>query len=125
MGNLADRVEQVLRETGLNGSELARKASVTKGVVSQWRSGQIAVMGYKAASEIEAQLGYRKDWLINGDEPPKAKLDAESMRIAEQYQRMSQEQRIKFSVLLSLVTPPASDATVEAKMPVSKTLKTK
>jgi predicted XRE-type DNA-binding protein len=80
---LQDRVNQVLRETGLKPAGLARIAEVTKANVTHWTNGTAKTMSGAKAHKIEKKLGYRVQWLIDGDEPPKLGGDSPAVVSAD------------------------------------------
>ena len=69
---LGERVRAVLSEQGVKPIELAKVAGVSKGLVSQWLSGQRLSMGYEAAHKINRKYGYSANWLMKGDGPKMA-----------------------------------------------------
>jgi hypothetical protein len=70
---LAERVGEILKDNdGLKPSALAGVAGVSKGLVSQWMSGERQEMGYDAAVKINRKYRYAINWLINGDGPKMA-----------------------------------------------------
>lgn len=69
---LATRVAEILKEQKLRPVELTAVAGVTKGLVSQWLSGERQTMGFDAATKLHRKYGYAVNWLINGNGPKMA-----------------------------------------------------
>jgi phage repressor protein C with HTH and peptisase S24 domain len=67
MTTLPERIQIVLDETGIEQTELAKAAGVTKGTVSQWLSGAIKSMKHEYAVGIQKKFGYRIGWLVTGE----------------------------------------------------------
>jgi phage repressor protein C with HTH and peptisase S24 domain len=67
MTTLPERIQIVLDETGIDQTELAAIAGVTKGTVSQWLSLAIKSMKHEYAVRIQKKLGYTVDWLVMGE----------------------------------------------------------
>ncbi|MFM0203959.1 S24 family peptidase [Paraburkholderia fungorum] len=67
MTTLPERIQIVLDETGIDQTELAEAAGVTKSTVSQWLSLAIKSMKHEYAVGIQKKYGYRIDWLVRGE----------------------------------------------------------
>ena len=82
MSTLKQRIEQVLAETGLAPSALARIAKVKDSAVSQWKSGATKTLRIEPATNIERELGYRSEWLATGRGTPQAQRMSPSGLVA-------------------------------------------
>lgn len=78
---LADRIKEVLDDTGITKTTLAEKAGVSKGAVTMWIQGDIKSLKFEYAVKLWRWKRYSPLWLITG-EGPKTLLAA-NMNMAE------------------------------------------
>lgn len=67
MTTLSERIRMILDETGIEQTELAKVACVTKGAVNQWLSGATKSMKSQYAVKIGKKFGYTVGWLAMGE----------------------------------------------------------
>ena len=65
---LPDRVKDILKESGLNQKNFAKKINVTDSYISKLLRGESG-MSNTTALLIEELYGYSKYWILNGAEP--------------------------------------------------------
>ena len=92
MLSLKERIEEVLRQSGLSKAKLAHMAGVTGPAVSHWLSGETKELKGAVAARIEKGTGFSASWLstgagaklvlppLEGDMTPQEKIDLEAMR---------------------------------------------
>lgn len=68
-----DRLERLLRDRGLNWSQMARAVGKTTGSASQW-SGRRSFPREQTLYAIAQWLGVGMGWLLSGDEPQERRL---------------------------------------------------
>jgi hypothetical protein len=72
---IGDRIKQILNE--MEGPErgkqtrLAEIADCTKGLINQLLHNPGQQLGFDYAKNIERKLGYRVDWILHGQQPPR------------------------------------------------------
>jgi len=66
MTELKERISEALNSTGLIDADLAKELGVTRGAISQWRSGGVKTLKGDTAAKIEAITGYSSTWLSTG-----------------------------------------------------------
>lgn len=67
---LAERIREAMGE--MSPAELARRAKVTPGAVTQWLDGTTKSLRGEKAAQLEVATGYRATWLATGSGPKKA-----------------------------------------------------
>ncbi|MDR3341289.1 MAG: helix-turn-helix domain-containing protein [Treponema sp.] len=72
---LSDRIKTIIKESGLNQKNFARKINVTDSYISKLLRGESG-MSNTTAFLIEEICGYSKDWILNGTEPKMANKSA-------------------------------------------------
>jgi hypothetical protein len=67
---LRDRIVEILADNeGLRPVDIAKWAGCSRGLVTQWMTGETKSMGYRFATKINQRTGYRVAWLMNGELP--------------------------------------------------------
>ncbi|MDR2483893.1 MAG: helix-turn-helix domain-containing protein [Treponema sp.] len=66
--DLSDRIRNIIKESGLNQKEFAKKINVTDSYISKLLRGYSG-MSNTTAFLIEELYGYSKDWILHGLEP--------------------------------------------------------
>jgi transcriptional regulator with XRE-family HTH domain len=80
---LKERVAEILKDQGINQTQLADAAGVTKGWVSQWMDGQGKSMDYDAAVALHRKFKYAVRWLIKGEGPKMASAEEVAKTLGE------------------------------------------
>jgi transcriptional regulator with XRE-family HTH domain len=73
MKDLKDRIDQLVSETGLTNTELAKHAGCSRSAVAQWRGKGATTLAIKMqyALALQKALGYSAQWLFDGSGPKK------------------------------------------------------
>lgn len=82
MNIIVQRIFAALEERGLQQKELAKYLSITRGVISQWKSG-ISNSYNKYLPQIAEYLEVSADWLNNGG------LSNDALELMRKYQTLS------------------------------------
>lgn len=69
MDTASDRVKHMIEFLNVDQVEFAKSAGASKSVVNQWLNGLIKSISSKYAYEIEKNTGFRKEWVMFGQEP--------------------------------------------------------
>jgi SOS-response transcriptional repressor LexA len=67
--DLAERIRESMRISGMNQSELASAIGISTSAVSQWMTGQVKSLKAKTAAHIAATTGVSATWLASGEGP--------------------------------------------------------
>jgi len=118
MDTFGKRLKQAIKAAGITQSQLADDMGRSKGAVSQWVNGDTEP-DLATVAKIAARLRVSADALLRGVDT--RYMDKETVEIAERIQQLDEESRR--GVYKLIFGRSATDATVEAKMPVTKTLK--
>lgn len=122
---LADRLRFALDRADMSQAELAARAGVTKGSVSNWILGRVATIKSDTINKIADLLRVDPRWLVSGegdyDKPAEPHRLAEVIDFEEALQRASQDQRELLSAIASAayksVTGVADKPQEEAEPP--------
>ena len=71
MNDLADRLQQIMRERGYKASEVADGAGITRPVMSRYLANRSGISA-KNLIKISQYLNVSPDWLLNGSDAPEA-----------------------------------------------------
>ena len=88
MTTLAQRIEYILRETGLKKIEFARALGISANYVSLLAAGKKAAISEPLARLIERTYGYRAVWLLTGEEPVRTRGSALRREILDKVRQM-------------------------------------
>jgi transcriptional regulator with XRE-family HTH domain len=68
---IGERLKFARESAGIGVTALARAVGTSAATVSRWESGERATPEHSMLRKAAAQLGYRVDWLLYGEEPMK------------------------------------------------------
>jgi len=92
MTTLADRINQIMQETGYTLQQLGDMAGVTLQAVAQWRTGQTSNIRMENLFRLADRCGYSARWIATGEGPrfPAAEKDPRCLLDIEE---LSEDQR--------------------------------
>jgi transcriptional regulator with XRE-family HTH domain len=79
MTSLWDRVEQGMREAGINQSELCRRAHLRPNTVSNWKSGKTLQPRKNDMESVGRVINRNAGWLLTGEGPMRFEGVAETL----------------------------------------------
>lgn len=84
---LKDRVEYILKKTGIGPSKLAKIAKVSPASVSDWKSGKSQNIKLDAVLNISEHLGFTPQWIGRGEGAP----ELQSVKVLDDDQKLTED----------------------------------
>lgn len=116
---LSHRIRYAMDRAGLSQTELADRAGVTRGTVSNWVNGRSASVKTSVVGPLAKALNVSAVWLMDGrgdiDSPPPADVPEDALVIAKILTRLVPQQRELIDILFD-----ALDTYVNGEEPESK-----
>lgn len=112
-----NRLKEARLAAGMTGAKLGEAIGCSKQNISHWEAGRFEpnLAFLKLLCQV---LDVPADWLLLGKVPEE--LSAGALREARFYDSLSPEGKRKWETAKMLFREAASDATIEAKMPITK-----
>jgi len=92
MTTLADRINQIMQETGYTLQQLGDMAGVTLQAVAQWRAGQTSNIRMENLFRLADRCGYSARWIATG-EGPRFHVAEKDPRYLLDIEELSEDQR--------------------------------
>jgi transcriptional regulator with XRE-family HTH domain len=112
-----ERLKDARKSFGLTGDKLGEKLGVSKQTVSHWEAERYEPNIHQLI-KLSELLEVSCDWLITGRSAEA--MSPAAMRQAKFYDSLSPDEQRRFETMKMLMMPGASDATIERRMPVTK-----
>jgi hypothetical protein len=110
VNELKDRIAEILREMPEpergKQTRLAEIADCSKGLINQLLKNPAQTLGYEYAKNIERRLGYRVDWILDGQLPKKLGQSKDGVAASSQ-PALDGEELLELMLLYKQATGPS------------------
>ena len=97
--NTVDRIFELMNHSCINAAQLTREASLTNGLVTQWKQGK-QKPSIDAMVKIADYFKVSVDYLLTGQEPLPPDVTAEEMELLKKLRNLPPEKRKAIEALL-------------------------